>query len=97
MTQGSPEPRSGEETQNSEYCLKCPADTHVSCTAALHCWREVNVKLIVSLLNMRKKVLLIRIKGYFLKFLICIIRGMISFVLSNLDSFALTYAVTCMN
>lgn len=48
---------------------------------------------------MRKKAPLFRRKnkGRFVRFLICIIRGMICFVLSNLKSLALIYAVTSMN
>ena len=53
------------------------------------------MKLIISLLYMRKKVPLFtdKNKGYFVRFLICIIRGMMCLVLSSLESLAVTYAV----
>lgn len=99
MVQGSPKSCSDGETRNSEYCLKGPAHIHVCCTAALYCWREVNVNLIISFLYMRKKVPLFtdKNKGYFARFLICIIRGMICFALSNIESFSLICTVRCMN
>lgn len=60
---------------------------------------ERRYKLLISLLYMRKKAPLFRRKnkGCFVRFLLCIIRGMICFVLSNLESLALIYTVTSMN
>lgn len=36
-------------------------------------------------------------KWYFVRFLVCLIRGMVSFVLSTLESLAIIYAVIYVN
>jgi len=54
VDQGSPEPGSGDEARSPGTAQRV---LHVCCAAALHCWSEVNIKLVISLVYMRKNAL----------------------------------------